>query len=476
MTPSLNEWQERLAYQLKAFGIERMLWLGPSHQNFEQQYQEQSFAAIWPESLPEDPELLSSYLAWTASKSRTIRRSFVVFEEVDSIIRCGHLVAQAQDAGIELFIVAFWHPHDTVSLDFYKEWCKGTNVRFYATQETDDSQSFSQLLNACWSKSGCKLLLLPVGERARGLTDMLSSIKATLDPFYESDQMGSLVIRQLNRVIADSDEVLVLWTLDFAPPVSWGGLHYRTVRADLMHVYWWLLGVWMADKVPVLVVHEADLRVLSSLFARTDFMDRPVLVLFVTDRKKPFASSVVLADRLAFGRRWFVACPGDEQDTESIIQWSLSAEVSAFVALSDIRIAGKFRLPKGPLSRRSRVLREGSDLTLWVFGPGIYHAILAAEYMTSYKVDCEVIDARWIFPLDREQLAASAKTRGIVVIEDEHLMMGSFQEIEQWLQDHGMKCPVFHESLVLEDDEGAWNYAVEPLVARLKSLWEELKP
>ncbi len=76
----------------------------------------------------------------------------------------------------------------------------------------------------------------------------------------------------------------------------------------------------------------------------------------------------------------------------------------------------------------ARVLREGTDATVIVYGPMVKTAMEAATAAAEEGKDLEVLDLRSLSPLDTETVEASARKTGRVVVVHEapgFLGMGS---------------------------------------------------
>ncbi|MCE7079773.1 alpha-ketoacid dehydrogenase subunit beta [Streptomyces sp. ST2-7A] len=83
----------------------------------------------------------------------------------------------------------------------------------------------------------------------------------------------------------------------------------------------------------------------------------------------------------------------------------------------------------GPL-HRARVLREGTDLTLAVYGPTVRTALRAAEAMAEEGRSVEVVDLRSISPMDFDTLQASVERTGrLVVVHEAPVFFGAGAEI-----------------------------------------------
>ncbi len=72
------------------------------------------------------------------------------------------------------------------------------------------------------------------------------------------------------------------------------------------------------------------------------------------------------------------------------------------------------------------VRREGSDLTIVTLGPALYVALDAAKELAGLGVSAEVIDARFINPLNYEPIVASVRKTGRVLLVSEAVERGSF--------------------------------------------------
>jgi len=85
--------------------------------------------------------------------------------------------------------------------------------------------------------------------------------------------------------------------------------------------------------------------------------------------------------------------------------------------------AGYYEVPEG----EPAVRRTGSDLTIVTVGSTLYRALEAADVLAArYKVSAEVIDARFINPLNYETILASVKKTGKCVLASDACERGSF--------------------------------------------------
>jgi pyruvate/2-oxoglutarate/acetoin dehydrogenase E1 component len=74
----------------------------------------------------------------------------------------------------------------------------------------------------------------------------------------------------------------------------------------------------------------------------------------------------------------------------------------------------------------SRVVRPGKDVTIVTWGTMVGKALIAATELSADGVEAEVIDLRWLAPLDMGPVIQSLKQTGRVVIAHEANLTGGF--------------------------------------------------
>jgi pyruvate dehydrogenase E1 component beta subunit len=68
---------------------------------------------------------------------------------------------------------------------------------------------------------------------------------------------------------------------------------------------------------------------------------------------------------------------------------------------------------------KARILREGKDITLISLAVGAHRCMEAAELLSGKGTEAEVIDLRWVVPLDRDLILESVKKTGKLLVVDE---------------------------------------------------------
>jgi 1-deoxy-D-xylulose-5-phosphate synthase len=75
---------------------------------------------------------------------------------------------------------------------------------------------------------------------------------------------------------------------------------------------------------------------------------------------------------------------------------------------------------------QSRLLRKGEDVSIWALGQRrLEQALAIADGLEARKISTEVVDARFLCPLDGNHLRSSAQC-GLVVALEDHVFVGGF--------------------------------------------------
>ncbi len=74
----------------------------------------------------------------------------------------------------------------------------------------------------------------------------------------------------------------------------------------------------------------------------------------------------------------------------------------------------------------ARVVRQGVDVTIISWGTTVQLSLDAAEILSSEGVDAEVIDLRWLSPLDMDSVNKSVQKTGYAVVAHEANVIGGF--------------------------------------------------
>lgn len=85
------------------------------------------------------------------------------------------------------------------------------------------------------------------------------------------------------------------------------------------------------------------------------------------------------------------------------------------------------------------VRREGKDISLLGLGVGVHRCLEAAELLSEQGIEAEVVDLRWVAPLDESLIIESVqKTGKLVVVDEDYKQFGLSGEISALLNEKDM--------------------------------------
>ncbi len=139
----------------------------------------------------------------------------------------------------------------------------------------------------------------------------------------------------------------------------------------------------------------------------------------------------------------YVGCPSNSMDAYGMLKASIRDDNPVLFTESialypkpgpmPAEDDGDFLIPIG----KGDIKREGGDVTLVAYARGVDWALQAARQLARDGVEAEVVDLRWLRPLDMELVYQSFKKTNRCVIVEESLPMYSFgSEIAALLQEH----------------------------------------
>jgi pyruvate dehydrogenase E1 component beta subunit len=137
----------------------------------------------------------------------------------------------------------------------------------------------------------------------------------------------------------------------------------------------------------------------------------------------------------------YVACPSTPADAYGMLKASIRDEnpilftetIALYPKPGPVPEDPEFVLPIG----KSDIKREGKHVTIVTYARGVEWSLKAADELAKEGVECEVIDLRWLRPLDMSQVFESfKKTNRCVVVEESlpHFSVGS--EIAAQIQEN----------------------------------------
>lgn len=89
---------------------------------------------------------------------------------------------------------------------------------------------------------------------------------------------------------------------------------------------------------------------------------------------------------------------------------------------------------------KSRVTREGGDLTIFAYGLMLHESLAAADALSAEGIECTVVDLLTLLPLDVNTILDAAKATGKVLIVHEDTLTGGFGgEIAALIAEHAFE-------------------------------------
>src|SRR5512142_631254 len=137
----------------------------------------------------------------------------------------------------------------------------------------------------------------------------------------------------------------------------------------------------------------------------------------------------------------YVACPSTPYDAKGMLKAAIRDD-NPVLFTESIGLYPKpgvvpddmdFVLPIG----KSDLKREGKDVTIVTYSRGVDWSIEAANMLAKEGIECEIVDLRWLRPLDLDLVFESfKKTNRCVVVEESLPFFSVGSEIAAQIQDH----------------------------------------
>lgn len=123
-----------------------------------------------------------------------------------------------------------------------------------------------------------------------------------------------------------------------------------------------------------------------------------------------------------------VVYPATPYDVKGLLKASIRDEDPVlFIEHKLLRTPGQvededYTIPLG----KADIKKEGSDITLVVWGPLLFKAVSAAEKLAEEGISVEIVDLRTLSPLDTDTIVNSVKKTNRLVIAHEAVMFAGF--------------------------------------------------
>lgn len=142
----------------------------------------------------------------------------------------------------------------------------------------------------------------------------------------------------------------------------------------------------------------------------------------------------------------------------------------------------KFEKHKKIVNGKAEVLKEGKDVSIIAIGKMVHKACEVEKILKENDIDVEVINARFLKPLDEKTILKSLqKTKKVITIEDNVLKGGLATNIKELIQDNNIKLNnfksfgypnVFVKHGTIDEIEKMYGLDIENIVKETKEIVE----
>lgn len=136
----------------------------------------------------------------------------------------------------------------------------------------------------------------------------------------------------------------------------------------------------------------------------------------------------------------YVAVPGTAYDAKGMLKASIRDDNPVLFVEHSTMLQRRSPVPEDtdfvlPIGK-SDIKRQGDDVTIVTFGKGLEWSMGAAEELAKDGIEAEIVDLRWLRPLDLEPVFESfKKTNRCVIVEESLPMFNVGAEITAQLQE-----------------------------------------
>lgn len=142
-----------------------------------------------------------------------------------------------------------------------------------------------------------------------------------------------------------------------------------------------------------------------------------------------------------------VLAPKDFKELEDMLEYAVNLNAPVVIRYpkgkeSDNKFETHKKIEKG----KSEIIKEGKDLTIVAIGKMVSRAVEVADILKKSNIDAEIINARFLKPIDKNTIIKSIdKTKNIVTIEDNVIEGGLATKINELIKNkHSQKIKVIN--------------------------------
>lgn len=135
-----------------------------------------------------------------------------------------------------------------------------------------------------------------------------------------------------------------------------------------------------------------------------------------------------------------VMAPKDFKELEQMLEFAINLKKPVFMRYPrGGEGKEKFENHKEIEFGKAELIQSGNDISIIAIGNMVSRAVEVAKELAKEGMDCEIINARFIKPLDRDAIKMSIeKTKNVITIEDNILAGGLGSKIKQLIVEEGL--------------------------------------
>lgn len=139
--------------------------------------------------------------------------------------------------------------------------------------------------------------------------------------------------------------------------------------------------------------------------------------------------------------RMVVMAPGDEPELNAALRLALSLDQPCAIRYPRDNVPEPLGIECPPFEPgKSRLLQDGPDATLLVYGALCRQALDAAALLAMDGIRVRVVNARFAKPIDRDMVAAACDGRPVLTIEDHSILGGFGSAVLEAAQEMGLSA------------------------------------
>lgn len=136
-----------------------------------------------------------------------------------------------------------------------------------------------------------------------------------------------------------------------------------------------------------------------------------------------------------------VMAPKDFKEFENMLEYAVSLKMPVVIRYPRGGEGNfKYDIYESLENKGAEIIKEGNDLSIIAIGKMVDRAVEISNILEKQGKDAEVINARFLKPLDKDNILKSiTKTKNIITIEDNILKGGLGSNIEELILENGLE-------------------------------------